>query len=517
MIVGTNTARRSKHVAQALEARRLCEAVEELRRGANARLDRSRRAAFGQFLTPPDVATLMASMFSARRQRVRLLDPGAGVGSLTAAFVARMIERESRPQAIAATAYEIDPVLAGVLEQALSHCRESASRAGIRFEYQTRGEDYLADRAGAQAALFVSQDEEYDCVIMNPPYRKIHSRSASRQHLRKAGIEASNLYAGFLLLAARQLRSGGELVSINPRSFCNGPYFRPFRRELLSLLAIRRLHVFESRSDVFKDDDVLQENVVIHGIRRRGKPDTAKVSCTGPDGRVVSRVRAYERIVAPNDPEAIVHIPIDGDTAHSAMRFFRGTLEDLRLQVSTGRLVDFRARAFLRSQPGPNTVPLIYPAHFRGGFVEWPNGHTRKPNAIVMDERIKDQLVQSGFYVLAKRFSAKEERRRIVAAVFDPRRVPSKLVGFENHLNYFHRGGGALPEALARGLAVFLNSSLVDHYFRQFSGHTQVNAADLRRLPYPSNEQLPRLGHACENLGDQGSIDAAMESLFQAC
>jgi len=116
-----------------------------------------------------------------------------------------------------------------------------------------------------------------------------------------------------------------------------------------------------------------------------------------------------------------------------------------------------------------------------------------------------------------KRFSAKEERRRIVAALFDPRRVPSALVGFENHLNYYHRDGGGLPEALARGLAVFLNSTVVDQYFRRFSGHTQVNAADLRRLPYPSEEQLRRLGHASANLGDQACVDAALEGLVQAC
>ena len=47
---------------------------------------------------------------------------------------------------------------------------------------------------------------------------------------------------------------------------------------------------------------------------------------------------------------------------------------------------------------------------------------------------------------------------------------------------------------LARGLALFLNSSLVDRYFRQFNGHTQVNAADLRSLRYPDRSTLEQLG-----------------------
>ena len=47
---------------------------------------------------------------------------------------------------------------------------------------------------------------------------------------------------------------------------------------------------------------------------------------------------------------------------------------------------------------------------------------------------------------------------------------------------------------LARGLAAFLNSTLLDSYFRLFSGHTQVNATDLRRIKYPGKDDLIRLG-----------------------
>ena len=48
--------------------------------------------------------------------------------------------------------------------------------------------------------------------------------------------------------------------------------------------------------------------------------------------------------------------------------------------------------------------------------------------------------------------------------------------------------------SLAKGLAAFLNSTLVDSYFRQFNGHTQVNATDLRLLKYPSLKTLIKLG-----------------------
>ena len=43
---------------------------------------------------------------------------------------------------------------------------------------------------------------------------------------------------------------------------------------------------------------------------------------------------------------------------------------------------------------------------------------------------------------------------------------------------------------LARGIALWLNSPQVDAYFRVFSGHTQVNATDLRHLKFPSSRAL---------------------------
>jgi hypothetical protein len=96
---------------------------------------------------------------------------------------------------------------------------------------------------------------------------------------------------------------------------------------------------------------------------------------------------------------------------------------------------------------------------------------------------------------VVRRFSSKEEKRRIVATVVRPESFPGATrLGFENHLNVFHVNRQGLPEALARGLAVFLNSSAVDAEFRRFSGHTQVNATDLRRMKYPDREALLELG-----------------------
>ena len=99
--------------------------------------------------------------------------------------------------------------------------------------------------------------------------------------------------------------------------------------------------------------------------------------------------------------------------------------------------------------------------------------------------------------------------------IYDPARFDAECVGFENHLNYFHEKRQGLPPTLARGIAAFLNSTAADEFFRQFSGHTQVNATDLRNMHYPTRRQLEALGGTIgDAMPDRDTIDALMSPLL---
>ena len=498
----------------------LLSSVEAARRDAARRLDPRRRALMGQFLTPAPVATFMARMIECRNPVIRVLDPGAGLGSLSAAFVAAMCRRPQRPDTIALTAYEIDPMLVDYLRATLDLCRAVCEDAGIQFEGRIVVEDFLeiGTRTFAGDLFAAGEDGRFDCAILNPPYRKILTESRERKLLRAIGIETSNLYAGFLAVTARLLAPGGEMVAITPRSFCNGPYFEPFRRFFLREMRFRRLHVFDARDRAFADDEVLQENVVFRAEKTRDSSAEVVVSSSlGPDesGLRIRRIK-HDDLVGAGDPHAFIHIVPDGDgdSIRHQMGGLDASLTDLGLTVSTGRVVEFRARDLLRAHPGRDTAPLIYPCHFQGGFVEWPKDGTRKPNALALGLQADDLLVPAGHYVLVRRFSAKEERRRVVAAVYDPVRIRADRVAFENHLNYYHVRGSGLPATAAKGLAAFLNSTLVDSYFRQFSGHTQVNAADLRSLRYPAWNTLVALGRRIgKTFPAQDELDRLIEEV----
>ncbi len=488
----------------------LLERVDFLRLDANRGL--KRKAEFGQFMTPAPVARLMASMFNGGGN-IRLLDAGAGIGSLFSASVFDFCGRKEKPPSISVVAHEIDQHIAAYLPDTIALCEGACRLAGIRFDAEVVGGDFLAFAADALGGgLFSGEARRFTHAILNPPYQKIRLDSIARQQIREIGIETSNTYTAFLAAAVNLLEPDGELVAITPRSFCNGTYFRSFRRFLLECMAIADLHVFESRLQAFRDDDVLQENIILHAVKRAQKGKVAITSSAGPDDECpLQRVVEYAEVVHPDDPEQFIRVSTDCLNIADRMSGFESSIRDLGLTVSTGRVVDFRVKDHLRDKSGKGTVPLIWPTHFQDGWIAWPKG-SKKPEAIVRDG-IEEQLVPNEHYVLVKRFSAKEERRRVVAAVYDGRAFETDVVGFENHLNYFHQSGRGLDLPLARGLAIFLNSTLVDSYFRQFNGHTQVNATDLRSLKYPAAQVLRRLGEGREIPGQAG-IDALIAKEF---
>lgn len=481
-------------------------------------LNRNQKSKMGQFMTPISIASFMASLFDDTPcEHVQLLDPGAGIGSLTSAFVVDHCQRKNKPLTITVKAYEIDSLLFDNLEITLQECKRFTEDHSVQFAYEIRQEDFIKDSVELlQHQLFEKKElQRHTHIIMNPPYHKIRSDSEHRELLSRVQIETSNLYTAFLALGIHLIRPEGQLVAITPRSFCNGPYFLSFRHLLNEHMSLRNIHVFESRNQTFDEEDVLQENIIFHAIKTKTQKPVTVTSSSGKDFQGLTTQQVSPSMVMdPKDRDLVIHIPTSELDQHVLERIhcFQYTLDELGIDVSTGRVVDFRAQDHLCNEPQQDAVPLIYPHHFDNGFVVWPNDTSKKPNAIRKNTETDSLFVPAGHYVLVRRFSSKEEPKRINTALCDPAKIPNEELAFENHVNYFHMKHRGLPPHIARGLKVYLDSTLVDLYFRHFNGHTQVNAADLRMLRYPSAEVLARFGRCFEGKEfNQERIDEIIE------
>ena len=452
------------------------------------RTSESRKSELGQFMTPSTIAEFMAKQFRTDRlEKVILLDAGAGQGALSLAFAKRWEQIRFKSSQLVIDAYELDNAMVKLLEPNLQ-----ALEASGNIETQVIEGDFVEEAS--------NQIRRHECrythAILNPPYKKIGSKSRTRATLASVGIETVNLYTGFLALSIELLAREGEVVAIVPRSFCNGPYYRPFRNLMLERTSIISIHLFDARDSAFAEDDVLQENIIIH--LQKGVPQGSVLisNSTNRDlGNLSSELVEFERIVHPGDEEKFIRIPNKaGQEANESLSANTCTLQQLGVTVSTGPVVDFRLKTHLRSSASSDDAPLLYPGHFAGGCLLWPRADFKKPNGIAINDATQRWLFPPGHYVAVKRFTAKEEQRRVVAMLVDPVLLPELPYGFENHLNIYHENRGPLPEDLARGLVAFLNTQAVDDWFREFNGHTQVNATDLRSLSYPSRDALMDMG-----------------------
>jgi len=496
--------------------------VDKLRQEINTSIDKKKRAKQGQYFTPMPVAVFMASLFEKMEGDIQLLDPGCGLGSLTAAFIDESLRR-SKLQKLDIIAYDNDHSMSQHINSSLKLFQEQLEAQNIPIQSKFLNDDFVLEMS---KKVGNGHPPLFSHVIMNPPYKKIKSKGEHRKAMSYAGIETVNLYSGFMALALDLLKEGGELVAIIPRSFCNGPYYKAFREKILNDSSIQRIHVFDSRTDAFSDDGVLQENIIIHLIKgkKQGKvlvsssPD-AQFYESEEDGRIqhdqqLLRDLDFDRIVQLEDEEKFIYIaPTEKDQLiFDKMKNFKTRLKDLELEVSTGPVVDFRLKKDLLENIEEGAVPLLYPIHLNGK-VNWPKV-SKKPNAIKISADSKRWLWKNeDCFVLVRRFSSKEEKRRIHASLYDGG-LKSDYIGFENKLNVFNYKKNGLDKAIALGLFVYLNSSLLDAFFRLFSGHTQVNATDLRNIPYPNKEQLLALGAGANTTLTQNEIDQRIEELL---
>jgi adenine-specific DNA-methyltransferase len=371
--------------------------------------------------------------------------------------------------------FENDRHLIPLLKRNLENCRTVLSKAGHRFDYVVHEEDFiLAESSGLDGQRTFDSpipSTRYDAVIMNPPYFKVRKDSKYARRMAAIVHGQPNVYAFFMALATGLLKEGGELVAITPRSFCNGLYFRAFRRWLFERAALDHIHLFESRADTFKESSVLQESIITK-VHRLGAP-SATITVTSSFARdfrggLARSETPVESILDDSCGDCVIRIP-GGSDDHRVMELVESLstrFTDLGLRISTGPVVLFRATEFLLNDPhAPRSVPLLMPHNVKCFETIWPLAKNGKPQAIKLCRDSLRLLRPVQNYVLLRRFTAKEERRRLCAGCFLRAAQSASHVGIENHLNYVYHADRELSQNETFGIAALFNSTLFDRLF----------------------------------------------------
>ena len=423
-----------------------------------------------QYFTPPHVAELMANMLSADGSDINFLDPCCGVGNLAAAVYQRY---QGYDGSVHGTLVEKDRYLYALGAQNFN---------GLQ-QFSIVNEDFfdIYESFGL-----------FNRIILNPPYSKIKSGSKVWRFCGdRFSYSETNLYSAFIASCVSLLSADGELVAIVPRSFCSGPHFRGFREYILKKSYIVEICSFDSRK-IFWESKVVQEVVIIKLART--KPLLIKVSNVSAAGDVSSFTVSAEVIVFSGDPSSVIHIP-NAENDNELLRCvskFAINLGLLGCKASTGKVVDFRNLEYLRSRKSVSSVPLVYQdAVVSGHYVNLEIKGQSKPRYLQLTEATRSLVICRGNYVLVRRISFKESPRRIIASPLLAKNFGFRThVAIDNHLNYIWMPAGEMTESVCVALCAYLSTQTVDSYIRRFSGHTQINAADLNSLPVPSFYEL---------------------------
>ena len=459
------------------------------------------RKILGQFFTGFVVSDYMASLVvKPKSKTIRILDAGAGTGILTASTALYCLSMGCKN--VHAVLYELDSEAVTSLKQTLNIVQYLFCEQLGTFTYEICCEDFIIARPDREKT-----SQPFDISVINPPYFKY---SAKESPYARAVADLyrgdPNIYGSFMAVVMACLKAGGQMVTITPRSFTNGLYFKGFREYLLNESALSLIHIFKHRDKVFNNDDsaVLQENIICYFVKG-SKADTITIRSSDCDASINNadeRQYPVNSIVDSSNDLRLIRIPESASAANILKQAdtLKTTFEGAGYFISTGRVVEHRVRHYITEDTNAeNTVPLYRPHNVTPVTSTWIGNH-KKDVSFKLNEGYDKHMIKNDTYVLLKRFSSLDEKRRLVASVHLANMHDCESIGFGNKTNYIGISGGELSTIEAYGLATVLNSLFMDKYFRCISGNTQVNATEVRVMKFPSRDQVQEIGDRAHKL-----------------
>ena len=447
-------------------------------------MPKTKRKKIGQFFTSLEAARFMAGLFLVpEQQHLDVLDPGTGSAILTAALMERLSTHSSLAS-VSLICYETEPAILALLKDNLDYIK-----ANVPFElnYTIISENYITSQQNPKPMA--------DLVIGNPPYLKVNRQAPEACAMPQVVHGAPNLYFLFAARSIENLRDRGQMVYIIPRSWTSGAYFKAFRHFLFENAAIEHMHLFISRDKVFEQESVLQETMIIKIQKSVPMPQSICITSTETthDFQEMQKQVVPSRLVVQQDENQYVYLVTNPSDVNVLERLsiLPYTLLDLQMKMKTGLTVDFREREHLFDSHAKDRVPMFFSQHLKDGRIVFPIGK----HGEFLDTRKKSLLQPNENYLFVKRFTAKEEPRRLQSSIYLQADFPQyQEISTQNKLNFITGTKKPLSTLLVYGLYCLFNSTLYDRYYRILNGSTQVNSTEVNTMPMPSRDGIAYLG-----------------------
>jgi len=478
---------------------------------------------FGQFFTPKEISDFMARLALPKSEKITILDPGCGAAILSCSLIEKLVSKSSIKE-IDLTLYETDKKITVHTKLVAEYLAEWLDYRGIKLLYRIIEQDFVIDNSEAFSSYSLFGNEGFklfDYIISNPPYFKISKADQRARIAKELVFGQPNIYSIFMGLSAKLLKNEGELIFITPRSFAAGNYFKAFRNSFFNEVSISDIHIFESRSKMFKNDNVLQENIILRASKAENKFIRITVS-ESDKGLAEPSENVYKReeLIDIKSKDKVLFIPSNQFESDSIRIFskWENILQDFNIQISTGPVVAFRCTDYLKDNGEINAAhsPLFWLHNVKEMKLVYPLQKGNKPSLIKNDQDSSRVLIKNKNYIFIRRFSSKDDKSRLICCPYFSSNFDVKLIGVENHINYIHRPNSDLTDNEIWGISALYSSTLFDTFFRTFNGNTQVGASELKQVKMPPLEKIQEIGDIVKDLQkiDKQEIDNIINGIL---
>jgi adenine-specific DNA-methyltransferase len=463
----------------ALSEHTIFDHIADISQAASGSMTPQTKKKFAAYFTPKALSDHLIRIANYRGGK--LGDHGAGAGILSATAAARYIDTgASKPCLL--TAYEIQPDIQPFLKRTYDALSQYAQTRGATVDYDLQG-DFTAL---ATQALSTAHGD-YDSIIINPPYFKIAANAPVNLEIdRLLGFRAPNIYAAFMLISLHLLKPNGSLTALVPRSFFNGAYFKPLRQYLKKIACIDSVTRYRSRSNLFKGDNVLQENCLVKFSRRAQQSEITVFTCEDPTQEATETMSIPADVLLENEHDIFL-LPADEAElkAYLRIRALPHTLSSLGNKLSTGKLVEHRHAESLNASGEGALYIEAKCMDTSSRHYQHKHSPRNRGNALHITESTQKTLIDNQPLILLKRISSNSERRRVHASLLTAAQYSGEKLALSNSVQYLH-GESLQTPAHAEALLSHLRSDDIELAMRAINGTTQINQHDFDLLRFPT-------------------------------
>ena len=382
---------------------------------AATHLDDRRR--LGQYMTPRLLRERLLDQVDLR-PGMRVLDPGVGTGE----FLRSVLDREPRAEV---HGWDVDRGVLGVAH---------AQAPEARLEHRS--------------ALDPHEGEPFDLVVGNPPYFQVPATPELRDRFGSVISGRPNVFALFFQAGLDVLRTGGQLAYVVPPSMNNGAYFEALREHIVERSAVRHLEIVPG-SALFAGANTAVQLIVLEAGAASGDHVFRREDASG-----------FRRVLLAQDP-ARLRAATEG----------RPSLWDLGYRAVTGTVVWNQHRERLTTEPGEDTVPLVWAHNIRNGGVDLTTANP-KP------QYVRGVLPLRGPAIVVNRIVGAVGAGKLRCAL-----VPDGFAfAGENHVNVVLPLAGREQRVGWTELLDLLRRPVTTDRIRLLTGNTQLSARELTHL-----------------------------------